>query len=306
MNSKQRKEEHVSGHTGSTIWEINLILFVLHLSYWLNKIILSKFKPKTLFLFEFIFLITPLLLSITFTEYRAYLITTLLFGIALFSINLDQYKITNSSKHESFIIAFRSYLQIFTVVAILAVDFHVFPRNLAKTETFGTSLMDIGVGAFVFSSGLVAGPKLKLPQATTFSNFYRTLKQTAIPMGLGLIRVFATKAVDYQEHVTEYGMHWNFFVTLGSLPLLVFFQNLLLPKLSLLMVSLSILVGYQVALSRGLEDFIINAPRLDLFSMNREGICSLIGIVHLIRLLWDFLICWRDWFWFNFKPSWNS
>lgn len=36
-------------------------------------------------------------------------------------------------------------------------------------------------------------------------------------------------------------------------------------------------VGYQLALSQGLQAWIANAPRLDLISANKEGICSFSG-----------------------------
>lgn len=55
---------------------------------------------------------------------------------------------------------FRSNAYIATAVLILAIDFPICPRRFAKTENFGSGLMDIGVGSFVFSNGIVS------PQAT--------------------------------------------------------------------------------------------------------------------------------------------
>lgn len=55
-----------------------------------------------------------------------------------------------------FITAMRTYTNLFTAIAILAVDFQVFPRRFAKTETYGTGLMDIGVGLFMVAHGLTS------------------------------------------------------------------------------------------------------------------------------------------------------
>jgi len=49
---------------------------------------------------------------------------------------------------------FRAFALVSTGIAILAVDFVVFPRRYCKTETYGTGLMDIGVGVFIFVNGI--------------------------------------------------------------------------------------------------------------------------------------------------------
>ena len=74
-------------------------------------------------------------------------------------------------------------------------------------------------------------------------------------------------------------MHWNFFFTLGFIPPFVsLFDALfrLVPSYAALAVLLGL--AHQVLLSTtGLTDYILNAPRVDLISKNREGIFSVIG-----------------------------
>ena len=122
-------------------------------------------------------------------------------------------------------------------VSILAVDFPLFPRRFAKTETFGKSLMDVGVGAIVISMGLVHGKLLGKP--LSFGSMIGKAVRGSVPLLLiGSLRFWTVKASDYQvvldiqqircsilsdvsEQVptAEYGLHWNFFWTLGLLPL---------------------------------------------------------------------------------------
>ncbi|XP_019265679.1 PREDICTED: uncharacterized protein At4g17910-like [Nicotiana attenuata] len=52
--------------------------------------------------------------------------------------------------------AYRVSMNLLTSVCILAVDFKIFPRRYAKAETYGTGLMDIGVGSFIVANALVS------------------------------------------------------------------------------------------------------------------------------------------------------
>jgi len=82
--------------------------------------------------------------------------------------------------------------------------------------------MVLGVGSFVFSSGVVSARGYLKKETLPFLKQMTIALRTSIPLlVLGLGRYISTKGVDYQEHVTEYGMHWNFFFTLGFLPIFV-------------------------------------------------------------------------------------
>jgi phosphatidylinositol glycan class W len=177
----------------------------------------------------------------------------------------------------------RASINVMTAVAILAVDFKVFPRRFAKTETFGTSLMDVGVGSVVFSYALMAGRlysgkiiKNSLPSPLSL---FRIMKSTIPVLLLGIIRFFVVKTLDYHEHVSEYGVHWNFFITLGLLPLLLHLFINALPFDPLFTGMLTAII-YQAFLSwTSLENYILYSDRISghFISQNREGIFSLLG-----------------------------
>ncbi|ESA44237.1 GPI-anchored wall transfer protein 1, variant [Neurospora crassa OR74A] len=173
---------------------------------------------------------------------------------------------------------------IVTCICILAVDFRLFPRRFAKVETWGTSLMDMGVGSFVFSAGVVASrPVLKERaegKAAPLSTRLKTSLRHSLPLlVLGFIRLLSVKGLDYAEHVTEYGVHWNFFFTLGFLPPFVaLFQSALKVLPSYAGLALLLGVVYQVLLeTTSLKAYILTGPRNDLLSMNREGVFSFFG-----------------------------
>ena len=188
-----------------------------------------------------------------------------------------------------FVTAYRGGLLIITAAAILAVDFRAFPRRFAKVETWGTSLMDMGVGAFVFSGG-VAGARSLLKEKqqsnhrqnlpnSTLRSLLQSLRHAAPLVALGAVRVASTKGVDYAEHVTEYGVHWNFYFTLALLAPGVALLRVLhraIPSYAVLALLLS--AAHEVALDfTGLTAFIIAAPRDSLLEQNREGLFSFVG-----------------------------
>ena len=113
----------------------------------------------------------------------------------------------------------RTWVNVFTAIAILAVDFNIFPRRFAKAETYGAGLMDVGVGCYILCHGIVA-PDARY--TLTFSarryllSLLHCIKKLVPFIVLGLLRIASVQATDYQQHVSEYGVHWNFFFTIAA------------------------------------------------------------------------------------------
>jgi phosphatidylinositol glycan class W len=120
-----------------------------------------------------------------------------------------------------------------------------------------------------------------------------------------MVRVIMVKGVEYpvgvfspvkdeadeQEHVTEYGVHWNFFFTLAMLPV---FGMILWPirrdylRWSAIAVIIALggftlafvadLPGHEICLSKaGLLRWVLSEAREGLIGMNKEGLVSLPG-----------------------------
>ncbi|KAI1772082.1 GPI-anchored wall transfer protein 1 [Hypoxylon cercidicola] len=306
---KQMKEDFVSNLSGGSVSEINYITAVGPIAFVLWSILQSRqsfFKPyKPLsFLVDFLLNVVAVLLALTLYANAPFLLSGLILAPAIFVYALPPNPVASRKRPrlppnaqnakspgalsvlstKPFLTTYRGSMLVITCLAILAVDFRIFPRRFAKVETWGTSLMDVGVGSFVFSAGVVAARPVLKERAegrTTplFQRLVYSMRHSLPLLVLGVIRLISVKGLDYAEHVTEYGVHWNFFFTLGFLPPFVaLFQSAL--KVVPSYAALAILLGviYQVVLeTTSLKAFILTAPRTDLFSMNREGICSLFG-----------------------------
>lgn len=183
-----------------------------------------------------------------------------------------------------FITAYRGAMMIVTCLSILAVDFKIFPRRFAKVETWGTSLMDLGVGSFVFSAGVVSArsiirDRLAGKNASTGSRLLTSIRHSLPLILLGLIRMYGVKGMDLAEHTTEFGVHWNFFFTLALLPPSMALVQFWPPTtLTLALISLTVGSTYQILLGlTRLKAYILTAPRTNFVSQNREGIFSFFG-----------------------------
>lgn len=313
---KARKEAFVSNLSGGSIWEINAVTLVAPAAVLLWSALQSRrsfFTPYSpaAFVTDFLLNVVAILFATTVYSSAPVLLNILLVSPAVVillsparsasPVKAKRTRPRGTSNDVSstasrgaqplpshpFLTTYRAAMMIITCIAILAVDFRVFPRRFAKVENWGTSLMDLGVGSFVFSGGVVSARSI-LGNRALNSQSRRPLPRRllasarhSIPLiVLGLIRLYSVKGLDYAEHVTEYGVHWNFFFTLGLLPPFVeIFHSLtaLVPPYELLAVGIATV--YQVALeSTDLKAYILVSPRgPDLLSKNREGIFSFIG-----------------------------
>ena len=185
---------------------------------------------STVFVVDYIFLIVPVLLGFTVLADHLNMLLATCLSLSLGMLFLCSIKSSREQKHQNFqtilssgmsgkrpfIGDFRAYVLIATAIAILAVDFVIFPRRFAKAETYGSGVMDIGVGAFVISNAIVSPEARGVSTSDTslISPVARSFKSSLPLLVLGVARFISVKGTDYQEHVSEYGIHWNFFFTL--------------------------------------------------------------------------------------------
>ncbi|KAG5439580.1 hypothetical protein PCANB_002156 [Pneumocystis canis] len=299
---KLQKEAFISGHTGQSVKEIAMIIGVIMSMHFLSAAFQSRRSNETYrfyyFLIEYgIYYMVPLFFVTFFASHLMLLILLLSFStlILLFCTKpqktdrdvgnkpLDFFERSLKCVHDaknsdlkSYVTIFRGTIMLITCVAILAVDFRIFPRRFSKVETWGISLMDLGVGFFVFSSGIVAIKNIKKNYSDRNTSFMKkmmiSLKQSYMFFVIGFIRIFITKMANYPEHVTEYGVHWNFFFTLGFLSLSLVFIEFLRHYLKSYIIIIALLSVYNELLigSSRIVTYVLDAPRTNLISANKE------------------------------------
>ncbi|XP_056648276.1 uncharacterized protein LOC130452829 isoform X1 [Diorhabda sublineata] len=262
------------------------VFFMVFLETYLQT---EKFN---LFILESTFLIFPLILGMTLlSDHPNFVLFTLISSSVLFLFYIwkkNNSPIKKISFDTNFITNTRSTINILSVIAILAVDFPIFPSRFAKMDTLGYSLMDTGVGLYVFSNGIVS------PESRGLNNPVTKSVRGSLPLFLiGSARFVLTELFHYHVPVSEYGRHWNFFITLGVTKLVT---SLLLNMFSIENLYINgtlLLLLDQILLSGGLEKFVFDDfERDNFFKANKEGIVSSFGfiILYLYSVYFGFIL----------------
>ncbi|KAM9383773.1 phosphatidylinositol-glycan biosynthesis class W protein [Pholidichthys leucotaenia] len=312
MAEKGLKEAFVSNLNGTSLEEVSLGLFLspvcllnrglLMILYCQAKRILPlSFPPISHLFLDLSTLILPLILSCTvLSSILHWVVMSLVFLSVCMSCFIYRSGTHPSAQHQNtkisnflkshiefdqvpFVTLFRVFVNIMTAISILAVDFSVFPRRYAKTETYGTGVMDFGVGAFVFANALVCPEaRRKNISGSKMNHITKQLLSVWPLVVLGMGRLVSLKMTGYHEHVTEYGVHWNFFFTLAVVRVLASMLLALLPASQLWVFALLISGLYQYALETSeLKTFIIHNQdrKKDFLHANKEGFFSVVGYV---------------------------
>jgi len=122
-----------------------------------------------------------------------------------------------------------------------------------------------------------------------FARLATAMKHSVIVILIGIIRPIVIHFANYQEHVGEYGTHWNFFATIAVVTI---FAALIPSRLNSYghYVALGIMVYYEIFMNifSNLKDYVLSntVPRESFIDKNKEGIfqcfgyfsCYLIGL----------------------------
>ncbi|KAL3919502.1 MAG: hypothetical protein SGILL_003722 [Bacillariaceae sp.] len=299
---KAMKEAAVTGHQGSSHpWEVLLVCASVVTGCAVYNVALAVLQTKSQILkmlLEAVLLWFPMVLAQSDFLYP-YATCVMVIQVVLAVIKMQRHKrqkanrqsklqTASNNKHLDFLTLYRSSILYLTFIAILAVDFpSLFPRGFCKTEVAGYGLMDVGAASFCISAGLV-GARRHLAKASTAKKSvspWKPFVHTVPLIVIGIVRILVNKELDYQEHVSEYGVHWNFFFTLGILTLVPAILDATGKKTTPSFLGpLSAMVFYQIFLSvLQAQQFIEEAPRRigELQGWNPDGETKTLAVLLL-------------------------
>ncbi|RNA39047.1 phosphatidylinositol-glycan biosynthesis class W -like, partial [Brachionus plicatilis] len=224
------KLNFVSNLNGTSIDRIFNILILVPLVYFLSilikiQLILKFYSLKKIysigfwssFLLDYIFALVPLIFLCTIYEkWSEYFIYGIILTCVVIYLPISKAKKSLKSNNklpeeiDTLIVkltisSFRVLLYVFTTISILAVDFKIFPRYLAKTEKYGISIMDLGVGMYIAVHSMKIIRNDRLQQSDSFvSGLLKEFKASSILILIGCLRLLSVKSTNYVEHVSEY------------------------------------------------------------------------------------------------------
>jgi glucosaminylphosphatidylinositol acyltransferase len=164
---------------------------------------------------------------------------------------------------------------LFTALGIFCVDFPNYGERFMKSDTIGLTLMDIGIGCSLFSSGLSDGLRQRRKPLVD-----RLVWNSMPLLIIAMFRTGILSSIGYRVEVSEYGQHWNAFVTFAAMPLLMSIVERIpskRPWLVSLVCMLLITIPYNAWLLKHTEYFMHEEERRNIIEANREGIASVLG-----------------------------
>ncbi|KAI3387482.1 hypothetical protein SNEBB_003058 [Seison nebaliae] len=286
---KLEKELLVSHNSGDELYKVCLLVAIPVLSHLPLELILNRII-RHYKLQSYLKTLLKIIISMVFYEkLNEYILHyfIVMSSIIFFYYLRNNQSIKNEPLPNEIIRSLRSDLLIVTSFCIFAVDFPtVFPRSLIKTELTGISFMDVGVGMFMLINGMSFHRKQKFSRIT-----YKILFLLLV----GTIRSISIQFLNYQNHITEYGIHWNFFFTLaiGELIGTILWKIFNINSIPFQFILSFILILSHEFLLRsfgvyGLNPTLIERLNGNLILQNIEGISSLLGYVSLYMLSYSF------------------
>ena len=120
----------------------------------------------------------------------------------------------------------------------------------------------------------------------TIPKWKNHLNRSFILICLGLLKYVSTKLVDYHNHVSEYGIHWNFFFTMGIVQSLCGSLTSRLDGKNIMLLAILLGIGHEMILQKFHYHWIFKFTTEQRFAStiwmaNIEGIISLLGFSSL-------------------------
>ncbi|KAL0266029.1 UNVERIFIED_CONTAM: hypothetical protein PYX00_011746 [Menopon gallinae] len=214
-------------------------------------------------LLDFVFWILPMLACIILPD-RSVQTHLLFLGVLLANgfkqFSVERKKPTQRRLHPELCLM-RGHIMLMVTISIFACDFSFFPSRFLKTKQYGVSLMDVGIGSFLYHNGMVS---VRLSRR-------KLLRNAATNLLLGTIRLCTIRYFSYAVDITEYGRDMNFYFVLAATYMLFAAVNSKYNFYTALLLT----TAHQVLLECGLGDYVFNKRRDSILDLNKEGVVGI-------------------------------